>query len=526
MTTHSLAVSGQNVAYVVAGVLLLAWVLGIPRPVAVGLALVAILGYVLAVGLQPSVVRAGVAGGLSCLAWLASRARDRWYSFLVAACALLAWNPYVLRDPGFQLSFAAVAAIFVCVPRLERRLGGYPVPVRLASVLAIATACGVATAPILWFQFGAVPLLTVPANAAAEPVVAPILALGLGAAALDPVLPGAAAGLGWLNGWLAAYLAACGEAVGGLPFAQTESGWVLLAVLAAVLAAWRATRLPRRLVRPALAVTLVVALGAAGWFLVGIGSARTVAPSGLRISFLDVGQGDAALIEVPEGAVLVDQGPPEARVVRLLEGRGVRRLAALVLTHPQLDHVGGAPDVARRLPVDVVLTSGQAGTSPEEQATLAAARARGERIEVARRGQVLALGRLRLEVLWPDGPGSPGDDPNQHAIVLLARYGGVEALFTADAESDVTGRLAIPQVDVLKVAHHGSADAGLGSLLDRIHPVVAVVSVGEGNDYGHPHPGTMAVLDGTTGLRWFRTDRHGTVTVESDGTRLSVRSSR
>lgn len=524
--THLLAVSGQNVAYVVAGVLLLAWVIGIPRAVAVGLALVAILGYVLAVGLQPSVVRAGIAGGLSCLAWLASRPRDRWYALLVAALALLAWNPYVLEDPGFQLSFAAVGAIFVCVPRVERRLGGYPIPARLASVLAIAAACGLVTAPILWVHFGAVPLLTVPANAAAEPVVAPILALGLAAAALEPVLPGAAGGLGWVNGWLAAYLAACGRFIGGLPFAQTSSMWVLLAVLGVGAACWRALHLPRRLRRPALALGLLVVLGATGWLLIGVGAARTSPPTGLRISFLDVGQGDAALIEVPEGAVLIDQGPPKARVARMLDGRGVRRLSALVLTHPQLDHIGGAPDVVRRLPVDLVLTSGQAGTSPEEQAALAAARSRGERVVTARRGHVVTLGRLRLEVLWPDGPGSRGEDPNRHAIVLLVRYGDVEALFTADAESDVTGRLPIPPVDVLKVAHHGSADPGLADQLERLHPSIAVVSVGRGNDYGHPRPETLAMLDARRDLRWFRTDRDGTITVESDGSAVSVRSSR
>lgn len=521
--THLLAVSGQNVAYVIAGVLLLAWVIGIPRAVAVGLALVAILGYVLAVGLQPSVVRAGIAGGLSCLAWLASRPRDRWYALLVAATALLAWNPYVLEDPGFQLSFAAVGAIFVCVPRVERRLEGYPIPARIASVLAVAAACGLATAPILWLRFGAVPLLTIPANAAAEPVVAPILALGLGTAALEPLLPSAAAGLGWVNGWLAAYLAGCGRLIGGLPFAQTRSPWVLLAIVAVGLSAWRISRIPRRLRRPALVGALAVALGAAGWLLVGAGAARTSPPSGLRISFLDVGQGDAALLEVPEGAVLIDQGPPEARVARLLDGRGVRRLSAVVLTHPQLDHIGGAPDVVGRIPVDLVLTSGQAGTSPEERAALAGARARGEQVVRARRGQVISIGRLRLEVLWPDGPGRPGEDPNQHAIVLLARYGEVEALFTADAESDVTGRLPIPPIDVLKVAHHGSADPGLADQLTRLRPSVAVISVGRGNDYGHPRPETLAALGG---VRVFRTDRDGTVTVESDGSTVSVRSSR
>jgi competence protein ComEC len=214
-----LAVSGQNVAYVVAGVLIAGWLLGVSRWWSQAVAILAILGYVLAVGWQPSVVRAGIAGGLASLAWLASRGSDRWYFLLLGGAALLAWSPYNLLDPGFQLSFSAVAAIFVLVPRLERRLEGYPVPSRLATVVAVSAGCGVATAPILWLHFGAVPILSVLANALAAPVVAPILGFGLAAAAVGTVLPGAALSLGWLNGWLVAYLAACARLVGGLPFA-------------------------------------------------------------------------------------------------------------------------------------------------------------------------------------------------------------------------------------------------------------------------------------------------------------------
>ena len=137
---HLLAVSGQNVAYVVAGMLALAWLLGISRWVGELGALAAVGGYLMAVGWQPSVVRAGVAGGLASLAWLAGRARDRWYFLLIGAAVLLAWNPYTLLEPGFQLSFGAVASIFVLVPRIEAWLAGYPVPRGLATVLAVSIA--------------------------------------------------------------------------------------------------------------------------------------------------------------------------------------------------------------------------------------------------------------------------------------------------------------------------------------------------------------------------------------------------
>lgn len=228
---------------VAAGALALAWLLGLPRWLGEIGALTAIAAYVLAVGAQPSVIRAGVSGALVSLAWLTARPVDRWHFFLLGALVLLAWNPYTLLDPGFQLSFAAVAAIFVLAPRLVRTLDGYPVHAKLAGLLAVSTACGVATAPILWLQFHAVPLLTVPANALAAPAVAPLLGLAFATALAGLVSPPVAAAFAWLNGWCAAYLATCARLVAAVPGAQVRSARSLvgLLIVAAAIAAyaWR-----------------------------------------------------------------------------------------------------------------------------------------------------------------------------------------------------------------------------------------------------------------------------------------------
>ncbi len=234
---HLLAVSGQNVALVAGSALLLAWLLGVPRVFGQLGALAAICGYVLAVGAQPSVIRAGVAGVLGSLAWLTARAADRWHLLLLGGIVLLAWNPYTLLDAGFQFSFAAVLAIFLLVPRFVGFLEGYPLGRSLRLVVAISAACGLATAPIAWLQFHSVQLLTVPANALAAPVVAPLLGLALGAAAIAPFSSSAAAALAWLNGWCAAYLVAVAQLVGGLPIAQIRSTRALLLLLAGVLLA-------------------------------------------------------------------------------------------------------------------------------------------------------------------------------------------------------------------------------------------------------------------------------------------------
>src|SRR5579871_638695 len=161
---HCLAVDGLKVAAIAGSVVALAFLAGLGRLVAEVAALAAVASYALAVGLHPSVVRAAVMAGLGSLAWLAARQRDRWQALLVAAAVLLAWNPYSLLDAGFQLSFAAVAAIFVVTPRVVRALEGYPVPRSLAQLIGVSTACGLATAPVTWLQFHQISLVTVPAN--------------------------------------------------------------------------------------------------------------------------------------------------------------------------------------------------------------------------------------------------------------------------------------------------------------------------------------------------------------------------
>jgi competence protein ComEC len=244
------------------------------------------------------------------------------------------------------------------------------------------------------------------------------------------------------------------------------------------------------------------------------------------VTFLDVGQGDSALVEAPGVAVLVDEGPPEADVAGQLRRMGLRSLTAIVLTHPQRDHIGGAARVVERLGVGAVGDPGIEAPSPDRAAVLAAARRRGVPVVLLHAGEVFALGKLALRILWPDEPGPPSEDPNQHAVVALASYGATDVLLTADAESDVTSRLHLRPVEVLKVAHHGSEDPGLPDLLRILRPRIAVISVGAHNDYDHPRPETLAALAAVPGLETLRTDENGRVVVESDGRRITVRSER
>jgi competence protein ComEC len=243
----------------------------------------------------------------------------------------------------------------------------------------------------------------------------------------------------------------------------------------------------------------------------------------LTVHFLDVGQGDAILLQ-PAGAdpVLVDAGPPGAGLVDDLQRYGVERLGAVVVTHDQSDHAGGAGELLGRFPVSRLLFA-RLGTELRGRA-----RASGVATVQLARGAVLRVGPLRLEVLWPPrellGAGSRGTDPNRLALVMLARWRGLSVLLTADAEAEGVPLEPGP-VDVLKVAHHGSEDAGLSDLLDRLRPRLAVISVGAGNPYGHPSPLTLRTLAAHR-VRTMRTDRdddvvlearRGSLTIASDG---------
>jgi competence protein ComEC len=230
---HLLAVSGQNVVLVAVGALILAWLVGVARWVGELGALAGIGAYVLAVGPQASVIRAGIAGALASLAWLTGRLADAWQALLVGAVFLLAWNPYELYDPGFQLSFAAVVAIFTIVPRIARRLEALPLPRTVRLGVAVSLGCGAVTAPIVWLEFGYLPVLGVPANALAEPAMPVLLGLAFTTAGMHVVSPGAAAVLAWLNGWAAAYVALCARAIGSLPYSEITT-WRGVAGLGAV----------------------------------------------------------------------------------------------------------------------------------------------------------------------------------------------------------------------------------------------------------------------------------------------------
>lgn len=549
---HLLAVSGHNVALLGALTLPLTSALGL-GPRAGAAVLTALIGlYVPVAGAGPSLQRAAVMGAAALVALMAGRPSSRWYALGLAVVATLALDPRARGDPGWQLSFAAVAGILVLGPGLRSALGALPRPV--ADGAAITVAATVATAPLLAHHFGTVSVAGIAANLLALPVVAPIMWLGmvqaaLGQAAIAPLghaVDGVTGVLGRLNAVPLAYLAALagrfatapGAAVavelpgtaavagayaglGALALAMRAGGRGLEPFLAQFSAGWR--RQPRRRRIAAVAATLALLLAGGRWAL-----APPDPPKRLTVSFLDVGQGDATLVQHPDGsAVLFDAGPREARVTTLLRSAGVRRLSAVVATHASADHHGGLADVLAAVPVDLLVDGGDGTADPPFRALVAGAHRRGIRRVAARAGQTIAAGGLRIRVLSPPPrpPGPPPEDPNPRAVAAVVESGGFELFLAADAESGVLASLRLPDVDAMKVSHHGSADPGLPDLLRRLRPQVAAIEVGEDNGYGHPAPATLAALRAAV-PHVHRTDQDGTVSVTVEGERMEVATGR
>lgn len=525
---HLLAVSGQNITYVASSVLWLLALVGARRGAAVGAAGLCVVLYCLACDGGASVARAGIVGVLTLAAQLTSRTRDRWYLMLVGLTILLAHQPRALGDPGLQLSFAAVAGLVLLTPPLEVWLGGV-VPKRAVPLVAQSFAASLATAPITLAHFDAASVAGFGVNVIAVPLAGPIVVCALVGAVAGLVSPGLGAIPTELAGMGADLIVAIARVGAAMPGAVLPGGaglalLVALAPLAVPLAGWwlwSADVAPGRPIRPGAARAVAVAAGVLALFvLVPARSATLPWPSAPTLAVLDVGQGEAILLQSPDGtAALVDTGPAgdPAPVIAGLRRRGVDRLALVALTHEQADHVGAAPVLIDAVAVDRVAAPAAGGAA----ATLGARLRRP--VAPLARGDRLRLGAWTLDVLWPSAD-ARSDDPNDIALVALAHAGDARILLTADAEGRVLRRVVVGRVDVLKVAHHGSHDPDLGPLLEHLRPRVAVISVGV-NGYGHPAVATTAGLT-QAGVTVMRTDRSGDVTVRAGPAGVEVATER
>ncbi|MFZ3570604.1 ComEC/Rec2 family competence protein [Streptomyces sp. BH097] len=535
---HLMAVSGANFTILLAlligppGTAQLVERRGLAPRIGLPLRTTAVLGGALTLGFvvvcrpEPSVLRAASCGLIALLAVATGRRRSLLPALATAVLLLVLYDPWLARSYGFLLSVLATGALLTLAPRWSAALRGRGVPARLAEALGAAAAAQAVCAPVVAVLAARVSLVAVPCNLLAEFAVAPATVLGFAALAAAPLSIPVAKSLAWCAGWPTGWIADLARTGAALPGSGVDwpGGWrggALLALGTAVL-----VLVGRRVLRSpwicgvcALLLVLVITRpaplvrGVTGW-----------PPAGWRLAMCDVGQGDALVLAAGAGTgVVVDAGPDPLLVDRCLRSLGVTRVPAVVLTHFHADHVAGLAGVLRGRAVGQIETTGF--EEPQEQVAFVRREAarRGVPVVRAAAGERRRTGPLGWQVLWPPpDPAPTPDGPNDASVTLLVRVAGMTLLLLGDLEPPAQRALLrtpqgarLPPVDVLKVAHHGSAYQD-PELLRRAAPRVALISVGRDNPYGHPAPSTLAALR-ARGSVVLRTDRDGAVAVVGGG---------
>ena len=530
---HILAVSGFNVALLASSVFFVLSTCGVPRratAVAAGLALV---GFALVVGGQASVLRATVMGLLLLGAMLLDRESQLMNALALAVIVLLAWRPGDLGEPGFQLSFAATAGIIYLTPPVTAWLSALGWPAWLATSTAVSLGAQAAVTPVMLAHFNQLSLIGVAANLLVVPLAAAGTTLGM-LTLLMALASAFAADVLFQSLWLLLLaLRAAVWVAAAVPAAMVHlpaPSWVAIAAWCAALAFVPYLGGSRRWFRGTALACLGLAVGLSVWPWVKPSDGR------LRVTFLDVGQGDSILVELPEGPrLLVDGGPAggnrldvgERVLAPFLWNRPAARLDAVALTHPDSDHSGGLRAVLTRFRVREFWENGRWITGTED--TLRAVERSGACRRTLVAGQRLWLGSALVTVLNPDGI-LPLDEPppfgqNEESLVLRLDWRGFSLLLTGDlgapGEEHLLASHAPLRSLVLKVGHHGSRYSSTEDFLDATRASLAVISVGARNSFGHPTPEALGRLEAAR-ARIYRTDRDGAVMLETDGSTLWV----
>jgi competence protein ComEC len=537
--THLLAVSGSNLTLVLAlligppALAVRAERRGLAARLGLPLRLTALLGGALTIGFvvlcrpDPSVLRAGVCGLITLLAIGTGRRRSLLPALAAAVIILILYDPWLARSYGFVLSVLATTGLLTLGPRWSEALQRRRVPAHLAEALAAAASAQVLCAPVIAVLAAHISLVAIPCNLLAELAVTPATLLGFGALATAPLSMTAAKAFAWAAGWPAHWVAAVARTGGSLPGAALAwpGGWTGGVLLAAATAAavFLARRIARRPWACAVVVLLLVVVVLQPAPLTRIVTGWP--PPGWRLAVCDVGQGDALVLNSGDGdgtAIVIDTGPEPALADHCLRTLGVTAIPLLVLTHFHADHVSGLPAVLAGRAVGAIETTML--DAPPAEAALVLHRAAAARIPLVRAsaGEHRTLGGLDWQVLWPPPIPStlPDQGPNDASVTMLVRTAGLSFMLLGDLEPPAQRELLseipdLPPVDVLKVAHHGSAYQD-PELLRRLHPRLALISVGRDNPYGHPSVRTIEALR-AGGATVLRTDDEGSIAVTGTG---------
>ena len=559
--SHLIVISGSNVTLLAALVIAAsAWLLG--RRAAGLLAIAAAVSYCLFVGADPPVLRAALMAVVFVAAHMLGRPASAPYAIMLAAAAMTAAAPQILFDISFQLSFAGTFAIAALAPTLsqrflsgERGLRGAFLDLAMINVIAL-----LATIPLIALHFERVSLVSLPANLLAAPLFAWMFLGGAATAAAGLISSALGAVLAWPLAWLPLrWFVFVGEGMAAWPGANTtvagfghvHAAAIYAAMALAALRPYREHLRPPALrsrltarAAPLLASGALAAAAGAVWLAALDSSSR------LQIHFLDVGQGDAVLIHTPAGQnVLIDGGPDPDRLAAQLRAAlpsGERRLDLVIATHPQLDHLGGVIGLFDRYAIGRIIVAPLHHRAALGRRVQQLADEHGAAVSTAYGGTRIVLPNrsglpaLTLDVLWPPEAVQDGGalDFNAQSLVLRLAYGAVRALLTADISAPQELALARQScgppaagapcelsAQILKVPHHGSAGSTSDLLLRRTAPGLAVISAGQSNPHGHPHPDVLALLE-RDGIETLLTAQQGRITIVTDGAAIAWQTER
>ncbi len=569
--SHLTAVSGANCALILASLWASARVLRLPRWTMLPLGLTGLGLFVLLVHPEPSVIRAGVMGSIGALSLFAGRGRTALSLLCVSVLLLLIYDPWFSTAPAFQLSVAATLGIILAgTPAkewLEQRMPGI-----LAGPLALAFSAQLFVTPVLLPLSSAISTYAIPANLLAAPLVPFITVPGTAAALLSTTLPWLSAAILWCSGFAAAGIGAVGRFTASLPQATApwpEGPWgavlvVVYSAAAIVLVHLLVTRRsaqeadvegprpalrrgrsghpavhrrPRRRIRLIWWIRVFVLGSAGGSVCALVLPASTIflgsgLPEHWRMALCDVGQGDMLVVRTgAEAGIIVDTGEDPGPAAACLASLNIKEVPLLMVTHDHSDHYGGNEGVFDTARVGQVLFSGSSSWDLEAEMDFLEDGPDKPPVDRAEPGQQLTYEDDRYPVsIHVVAAAQHHSNPNDNSLAALftMELSGeptVSLLTTGDLEETVTDSLVRrqvmpPNVDVLKVAHHGAKNGGT-ALLRHTRPSVALIGVGADNSYGHPAPVIEETLE-SVGAVTYRTDLHGTVVLGTEGSRFQA----
>lgn len=542
--THIIAISGFNIAILVGSIVSLGRpILGHRRASILALGVVFL--YTLLVGADAAVVRAAVMASL----FIYSRRMMGRPTFAPASLFLAAWimtllNPFLLWDIGFQLSFAATLGLMLYADPFSRwtearllSLVGRQTTQRLMRFLSeavlVTLAAQILTLPLIVGYFHQLSFVSLLANLFILPGQTGVMIWGALAALTGMVVPIIGQILAWVAWLFLSYtiiLVRFFAAIPGAAVSVEVTPAVIIAVFALIFAitwVWRRRPAVRQAALSQIQTdfprwTAVSVTGLAAILVLIWGTSR---PDGsLHIAFLDVGQGDAIFIQTPSGRQIVVDGGRFPSVLSEHLGREIpfwdREIDLVVATHPEADHINGLPGIFDRYQVGRLLTNGETRTAGAMAALYASAEAQETPIIPVSAGEIIDIGDgVRIEVLNPPGLLNP-QNSNQNSVALRLTYGSFAILLTGDTEMLAeqamiqSGRPL--QAVVLKAGHHGSNTSSTTPFLSAVRPQIIVISAGQDNQFGHPHP-EMLQRAAEAGAAVLRTDQLGTVELITDG---------